>query len=114
MDYVARRLHIGEVWMKFDERVAAFLARHPFTPSQFGRATMGDPNFVPRLRKGRQVTERVMLKVDKWMADQTDAEITRMAGEGVSWGRIASKLGLSLSHVRRRAKELGLPAKPKP
>ena len=54
--------------MKFAERVTAFMQQYHYTPSQFGRAAMGDPNFVPRLLKGRQVTERIMDKVDQWMA----------------------------------------------
>lgn len=58
--------------MKFAERVSAFMATHHYTASQFGRAVLGDPNFVPRLLKGRQVTERIMDKVDAWMATPPD------------------------------------------
>lgn len=53
---------------EFRKRVFAFIAKQNMTDSGFGRAALGDPNFVRDLRRGRSPGERTVLKVDKFMA----------------------------------------------
>jgi hypothetical protein len=54
--------------MKFAEKMAEFMKRYHYRPSELGRAALNDPNFVNKVLLGRRSpTERIMLQVEKWM-----------------------------------------------
>jgi len=59
----------------FLSEIEAFLARAGIRPSTFGRAAVGDPNFVRELRAGRAPSLRL---VDRARAYMT---ASRRAGE---------------------------------
>ena len=54
---------------QFLNEIEAYLEKSGMWPSEFGVATMGDPSFVMRLRKGGDPRSSTIDKVRKWMAD---------------------------------------------
>ncbi len=52
----------------FLSEIDAFLARERAAPSTFGRAAMGDPNFVRELRAGRAPSLRLVDRARAYMA----------------------------------------------
>jgi sulfate adenylyltransferase subunit 2 len=62
----------------FLSEIEAFLAREGARPSTFGRAAVGDPNFVRELRDGRAPSLRL---VDRARAYMRAATARRCASE---------------------------------
>ena len=52
----------------FLSEIEAFLARAGIRPSTFGRAAVGDPNFVRELRAGRVPSLRLVDRARAYMA----------------------------------------------
>jgi 2,4-dienoyl-CoA reductase-like NADH-dependent reductase (Old Yellow Enzyme family) len=52
----------------FLSEIEAFLARERAAPSTFGRAAVGDPNFVRQLREGRAPSLRLVDRARAYMA----------------------------------------------
>jgi sulfate adenylyltransferase subunit 2 len=52
----------------FLAEIEAFLARERVRPSRFGRAAVGDPNFVRELREGRAPSLRLVDRTRAYMA----------------------------------------------
>ena len=52
----------------FLSEIEAFLARERAAPSTFGRAAVGDPNFVHDLREGRAPSLRLVDRARAYMA----------------------------------------------
>ncbi len=52
----------------FLREIEAFLARERVSPSTFGRAAVGDPNFVRELRDGRMPGLRLVDRARAYMA----------------------------------------------
>lgn len=70
---------MGTFREQFLSRVEAFLDASGFKPSEFGRQSVGDPNFVVNLRRGRSPT---LATADRVLAfiDGLEAEAARRAG----------------------------------
>jgi 2,4-dienoyl-CoA reductase-like NADH-dependent reductase (Old Yellow Enzyme family) len=60
----------------FRAEIEAFLARERVPASTFGRAAVGDPNFVRQLREGRAPSLRLVDRARAYMAGRR-----RAAGE---------------------------------
>jgi hypothetical protein len=57
----------------FLAEIEAFLARARMSPSGFGRAAFGDPNFVRDLRAGRAPSLRLVARARAFMAARAAA-----------------------------------------
>jgi hypothetical protein len=57
----------------FLSEIEAFLARECAAPSTFGRAAVGDPNFVRELRDGRAPSLRLVDRARAYMAGRRHA-----------------------------------------
>ena len=70
----------------FLAEIEAFLTRERATPSGFGRAAVGDPNFVRDLRDGRAPSLRLVDRARAYMtgraAPEASHEGSTHAGEG--------------------------------
>ena len=53
--------------------IEAFLTRERAAPSRFGRAAVGDPNFVRQLRDGRAPSLRLVDRARAYMAGRRRA-----------------------------------------
>lgn len=62
----------------FLSEIEAFLAREHVRPSTFGRAAVGDPNFVRQLREGRAPSLRL---VDRTRAHMRTSLVRRRADD---------------------------------
>ncbi len=51
------------------ERIEVHMRRHRMSPSRFGRAAVGDPNFVTQLRHGRTLRSATLQKVVDYLND---------------------------------------------
>lgn len=58
----------------FAAEVEAFLASSGMLPTTFGKAAMGDPAFVWKLRRGRKVGLETAIKVRAYIASAGRAE----------------------------------------
>jgi 2,4-dienoyl-CoA reductase-like NADH-dependent reductase (Old Yellow Enzyme family) len=58
----------------FLSEIEAFLARERAAPSSFGRAAVGDPNFVRELREGRAPSLRLVDRARAYMRGAAVAE----------------------------------------
>jgi 2,4-dienoyl-CoA reductase-like NADH-dependent reductase (Old Yellow Enzyme family) len=58
----------------FLSTIEQFLDRHKMSASAFGRAAVGDPNFVGDLRAGRAPNLRLVERVNSYIAAQEPAE----------------------------------------
>jgi 2,4-dienoyl-CoA reductase-like NADH-dependent reductase (Old Yellow Enzyme family) len=54
-------------------RIDAFLEATDLSASAFGRAAVGDPNFVRDLREGREPKRRLVDKVDAYIRNHRPA-----------------------------------------
>lgn len=69
-------MHVDKPTLLAD--VEAFLATSGMTPTGFGKAVLGDPKFVPQLRKGRRLWPETEQKVRDFMAEtKANAEATQ-------------------------------------
>jgi len=57
----------------FLSEIEAFLARERVSSSTFGRAAVGDPNFVRELREGRAPSLRLVDRARAYMASRRRA-----------------------------------------
>ena len=54
----------------FANELRRFMRKFSYTPSQLGRAAIGDPNFVGDILAGkRSPTERLMNRMREWMSE---------------------------------------------
>jgi hypothetical protein len=53
--------------------IETFLDRVKMSPTEFGRRCLGDPNLMPRLRRGSDVTLCTSDKIRAFMADYKQA-----------------------------------------
>jgi 2,4-dienoyl-CoA reductase-like NADH-dependent reductase (Old Yellow Enzyme family) len=60
----------------FLAEIEAFLARERVPSSTFGRAAVGDPNFVRQLRDGRAPSLRLVDRARTYMAGRRAADAT--------------------------------------
>ena len=60
----------------FLAEIEAFLARERVSSSTFGRAAVGDPNFVRDLREGRAPSLRMVDRSRVYMARRSEAGAT--------------------------------------
>jgi len=64
---------MGTLSEQFLSRVEAFLAQTRIKVTEFGRESVGDPNFIVNLRRGRSPTlgtaDKVLAYIDKLEAD---------------------------------------------
>ena len=60
----------------FLAEIEAYLARERAAPSTFGRAAVGDPNFVRELRDGRTPSLRLVDRAHAYMARRRAAGTT--------------------------------------
>ena len=60
----------------FLSEIETFLARERAAPSTFGRAAVGDPNFVRELRGGRATSLRLVDRTRAYMARRRAAGTT--------------------------------------
>jgi sulfate adenylyltransferase subunit 2 len=68
----------------FLSEIEAFLARERVGPSAFGRAAVGDPNFVRELRGGRAPSLRLVDRTRAYMAGRRRA--VRAASDSLEAG----------------------------
>jgi hypothetical protein len=75
----------------FLSEIEAFLARERAAPSAFGRAAVGDPNFVRELRNGRTPGLRLVDRARAYMAARLAARLAaRSRGAGANVGASAA------------------------
>lgn len=65
---------------RFLVRVEGFLASSGLKPSEFGRQSVGDPNFVLNLRRGRSPRLTTVDRVLAFMAEVEKGEARRRSG----------------------------------
>ena len=63
----------------FLSEIEAFLAREHAAPSTFGRAAVGDPNFVRELREGRAPSLRLVDRARAYMTARRRSSATQTA-----------------------------------
>jgi hypothetical protein len=56
--------------MNFQTRIEHYLKRSRTSPTRLGRLALNDPRFVFDLRKGRQVGEDTIARVNAWLDRQ--------------------------------------------
>lgn len=119
--------------MEFEEEVAAFMKQWGYQPTEFGRRSIGDPNFVRLLQSGkRSPTLRIVRKIRAWMelgpdvhdrryrqpsetslanwaewTPEKDAKLAQLINSDASWTLIGKELNVSRSSARRRAIRCG-------
>lgn len=55
--------------------IEAFLVKNEMSASAFGRAAIGDPNFVGDLRAGRMPNLRIVRRVDDFIAKKSPENV---------------------------------------
>jgi len=53
--------------MHIKRRIERYLRRTRISPTRFGREALGDPRFVSDLRKGRELREKTLRRVNAWL-----------------------------------------------
>jgi homoserine dehydrogenase len=59
-----------QILEQFRSEVEAFLVDKEMQPTEFGRQTLGDPNFVFDIRDGREPRLATIGRVRNWMREQ--------------------------------------------
>lgn len=65
---------------EFLSEIETFLAARKMTASAFGKAALGDPNFILELRRGRSPHLATVERVLKFMREAPPAEVIEPAG----------------------------------
>ena len=58
-----------DILQTFEDKIEAFLREQNMARTTFGTKSLGDPNFVKDLRRGREPHFSTMQKVERWMND---------------------------------------------